>query len=193
MSGQDEFRPTCRHCSPKLKDGLDTRRLFGKNNVANSVMMISSLWEEGVTGFRIIEQEIGGKDNRVVVSVYCGSCGYNSTSEEFVFATRRYIYKYQKEFGTTNFLFNRALAADHNKNIARAEPDYQDYLGEDVDDFCAVCGEHEDYCLCTPTCDVCEQPTTSCRCCTECGMDSLYCSCLCDDCGELTEDCICDN
>lgn len=193
MSGQDEFRPACRHCSPKLKDGLDTRRLFGKNNVHNTVTMISSLWEESVTGFRIIEQEVSGKESDVVVSIYCSSCGNNSTSEEFVFATKRYIYKYQKEFGTTNFFFNRALAAIHNKGISHAEPSYEDYLGEDVDDFCENCGEHVDNCSCTTNCEECGQPISECRCCVECGADSLYCGCYCSNCGQLTKDCECDD
>ena len=192
MSGQDEFRPTCKYCSPNYRDGLDTRRLFAKNNIHNSVIMISSLWEESVTGFRIIEQEIGRNGNKVIVSVYCGSCGYNNTSEEFVFAIKRYIYKYQKEFGTTNLLFNRALNAVYGGE-SHAEPSYEDYLGEDADDYCDNCGEHFDICSCTTNCEECGQPISECRCCTECGVDSLYCNCRCDDCGQLKEDCECDN
>ena len=181
MSGQDEFRPSCGHCSPQYKDGLDNRRFIARNSEHENVMVIASVWEESVTGFRIAEIDDGERTGgKVIVSVCCNRCGFNSTSHELVFATKRYIYKYQKAFGTSNFIFMRALESIYRATMGRSDVCYEDYLGEDIE-FCDNCGNPAEVCVCEATCDKCGQPVSECRCCEHCGEDSLYCSCECDD------------
>ena len=178
MSGLDETRPVC-DCGGRLVDGLDNKRLIARNIVGVNLMMITSLYEESLTGIRLATYEVSGDENKVITSTFCTNCGNKSSNHDFIFLVKKYIYKYEKNFGTTHGIFSQKLQKKLHGKERRSEPEYEEYLGEDVDEYCPECGNLEDDCSCGN------------ECCDNCGEDRRSCGCYCADCGYLVDDCDC--
>jgi len=164
MSGRDEFRPICDKCTPQRTLGtgsLDARRLLARNTRGRNITMITSLYDESLTGIRVVEQETQRDENKVISKIYCTYCGHMHRDEDFVFSVKRYIYKYESTFGASHRTFETLRNAKTHPTNPHHAPDYDEYLGEDDGDYCTICNNHED----------------DCTCCEHCGYDRRTCGC----------------
>jgi len=165
MSGYDEVKPYCQKCKPQYSEGFDDRRLLARNREGNNLNIITSDYDESLTGIRVVMFSPILNGSNVISYVRCSHCGEKYGDSEFVFAVKKYIWFYKDKFGLDYNEWNKQLdRIRYGDTSDISEPNYDEFVDDD-DDTCPNCG----------------YPYSECECetCSECGY--LIDDCTCDD------------